>query len=65
MTSSSNSLLGYRTQKVGSIEFKSTLVASTWTSKILLHDLQPCMPQQDWVVLRVLNQSWMTHTPST
>jgi hypothetical protein len=65
MTSSFDSLLGYRTQKFGSTEFRSTLVVSAWTSKIILQDLQPCRPWQDWVILRVLKQSWMTHTPST
>jgi hypothetical protein len=44
MTSSFDSLLGYRTQKFGSTEFRSTLVVSAWTSKIILQDLQPCRP---------------------
>jgi hypothetical protein len=34
MTSSSDLLLGYQTQKFGSTEFRSTLVVSAWTSKL-------------------------------
>jgi hypothetical protein len=44
MTSSSDSLLAYQTQKFGSTEFRSTLVVSAWPSKIILEDLQPCRP---------------------
>jgi len=35
MTLSFDSLLGYQTQKFGSTEFRSTLVMSAWTSKII------------------------------